>query len=291
MRERICKRLIKFIENQENYHCVNIGLIGGEVTILKDFPNIMTTICGSRFKGKIKFYVTTNFSQDVEYFCQLCDIIQRSAYERKLHISASFYPEYTSREGFIEKIKEIDAYIQKKQSNRSPVDLLLRKRQERKISLSAGIPIFSDTDYNGFLDMCAAFEDTCIDIKPIIIRKYHTEISDDVTKALLKNVRKGIRVSDLNGNEYCFQNIQALGTALEDRDSFCPSGYCCDAGIHNIWIDAFGNVKRCPAIGNTMGLGNIINGSFRLLDAPAVCTSDHCSCNQFGRIEKLSSIT
>ena len=83
-----------------------------------------------------------------------------------------------------------------------------------------------------------------------------------------------------------YKDIQALGAALEDRDSFCPAGYVCDAGIHNLWIDAFGHVKRCPALGSTMSMGSILDGSFSLLDAPQVCTSDHCSCSQYGRIEK-----
>ena len=83
-----------------------------------------------------------------------------------------------------------------------------------------------------------------------------------------------------------FPTIQALGAVLEHTDSFCPKGYLCDAGARSIRIDAFGNVKRCPALRSDMSMGSILDGTFRMLKAPEICVSDHCSCNTYGKIEK-----
>ena len=128
--------------------------------------------------------------------------------------------------------------------------------------------------------------DTDVTIEPIFIRNYATSVSADTVKKLLVPRENGIRVTDRYGRVSGYQNIQALGAALEDVDSFRPTGYVCDAGVRSVWIDAFGNAKRCPAIGSTMFMGNILQGSFHLLEGPEVCSSDHCSCSQYGRIEK-----
>ena len=234
LREQICRKLVELIENLKPYRGVKVGLIGGEVTMLEDFPRILKAISCSRFRGEITFCLTTNFSAGSDYFRRLCDIIQGSAHDRSLHISASFYPAYTSLEAFTKKLREIDAYIRENGYHRWPASLLAGRRNHRKIFLNAGIPIICDSDYDVFLKMRTAFEGSNVGIAPIIIRNYRTEISDHIARELLENERKKIRVTDGDGKESCFQNIQALGMALEDRESFCPAGYLCDAGIHNI---------------------------------------------------------
>ena len=286
-REAICRRLVEWIEAQKKFDFVKIALIGGEVTCLKDFPQLLKTLCECRFRGEISFHITTNFSQSAEYFKRLCDMAQGSAHRRRLILSASFYPEYTTREAFCGKLREIEEYARKISARRSPLDALMRRKADRRCFFSAGIPIFSDRDYEEFLDIRSGFEGTGVIVAPIAIRKYPTDISEKRTEDMLRFEKKSLRVTDGAGQEAMYQNIQALGVALEDGDSFRPTGYRCDAGVHNFWVDAFGNVKRCPAIGSTMGLGSLLDGSFHLLDEPSVCTSDHCSCSQFGRIEKV----
>ena len=95
-----------------------------------------------------------------------------------------------------------------------------------------------------------------------------------------------IRTTDSQGNTRLFPTIQAVGMALEDVDAFCPRGYLCDAGMHNLWINAFGDVYRCPTLGGAMHLGSILDGGYRRLEKPESCASDHCSCSQFGVICK-----
>ena len=130
------------------------------------------------------------------------------------------------------------------------------------------------------------FKDTDVSVQPIYIRKYETHISPELMQTLFMHEEKHVLVTGNDGRVFQFQNIQALGAALEDVESFYPDGYTCDAGIRNIWVDAFGNVKRCPALGSTMSMGSLLDGSFKLYNAPAPCSSDHCSCSQYGRIEK-----
>ncbi len=51
-RAKICDNLIKFIETKLDgkYKAINIYLIGGEVTILKDFYNIIKKLPNVNFK-------------------------------------------------------------------------------------------------------------------------------------------------------------------------------------------------------------------------------------------------
>ena len=284
-REQICRRIVSLIERQTRYRSIQIGLIGGEVTILPDFPDILAALAESRFRGFLQFYLTTNFSPDAAYFRRLCHILRQAPQNRKLNISASFYPAYTTREAFAEKLREVARCAQEAADRHSLFHL--KRSPAQKVSLSAGIPILQDADYADFLEMRADLQSLGVAIHPIIIRNFPTDLSGRTAETLLQSDRDNIRVFDMRGKEYKFQNIQALGMALEDGDSFCPTGCLCDAGMHNIWIDAFGNVKRCPAIGSTMTMGNLLDDTFRFLEGPGICSSDHCSCNQFGRIERI----
>ncbi|MBR3311807.1 MAG: radical SAM protein [Solobacterium sp.] len=291
IRSRICDEIIKLVESLKGYHTVNINLIGGELTILPDFPQILDKLASCRFPGKIRFYITTNFSQDAGYFCRLCGIIQKKPVwkRRRLFIAASFYSAYTDIQTFSGKLMEVYSYANPFRHRHGKLSELCR-RLRNTVDLSAGIPILNDEDYAVFTEMRETFKNTGVSINPILIRNYETNVLPETTKKLLDSADKRIKVTTGNGQEFMYQNIQALGAALEGTDSFCPRGYLCDAGIHSIWIDAFGHVNRCPAIGSRMHLGNILNEGFHLLDSPEICTSDHCSCSQYGKIEKPSDM-
>lgn len=289
LRNSICDKIVKLVESAENqYRVVDVSLIGGEVTILKDFPDILERLVRSDFTGEMRFSITTNFSAAPDYYQRLIKPFQTadSHKNRVLSLSASFYPEYVSIEQFSRKLREIYRFAgNKKHAFRSLFEKAgLAKRD--CLSLSAGIPIFNDCDFDMFVKIKDSFKDTDIRISPIIIRKYDTDLSDETLKSYIARGEKNLRVTDIYGKTRYYPTIQALGASLEHTDTFCPTGYLCDAGIRNIWIDAFGSVKRCPAIGSTMCMGSILDDTFQLYTSPTVCTSDHCSCGVFGKIEK-----
>ncbi len=279
LRGKICEEVIRLIEGLDGYDTVKVSLIGGELTILPDFPAILEKLALCRFGGNIRFDITTNFSQDTDYFCRLCDIIQKTAgqKQRSLFIGTSYYAAYSDKRMFAEKLRAVYDHAQLTPDPDG---------QEKRIRLSAGIPLLSDQDHGLLMELREMFKDTDVTIEPIFIRNYATSVSADTVHKLLVPRENGIRVTDRYGRISGYQNIQALGAALEDVDSFRPTGYVCDAGVRSVWIDAFGNAKRCPAIGSTMVMGNILQGRFHMLEGPQVCSSDHCSCSQYGRIEK-----
>ena len=290
LREKICTEVIRLIEGLQGYDSVKLSLIGGEVTILHDFPEIMEKLALCRFPGRIRLDITTNFSRDTAYFCRLCDIIQKNAKEKKrsLLIGTSFYPAYVTKQQFADKLRAVYEHCGTDRYGEGEPGIL-PGGAGNTVSLSVGIPLLEDADYDELIRMRDEFKDTDIRIMPIHIRNYYTNISSETIKKLIRHEEKHIRITDISGGISMYHSIQALGAALEDRDSFCPRGYMCDSGIRNIWIDSFGRVKRCPAIGSTMFMGNILDGSFHRLEAPQICTSDHCSCSQYRWIEKTSN--
>lgn len=292
LRNRICDAVISLIEGFEGYKRVKIGLIGGEVSIIKEFPDILKRLAQCNFSGEIRFSITTNFSADVTWFYNLIDQFKQGAGHRKrsLSISASFYPEYVSIEQFGEKLRDISLYSGVRKHKKWMSGILKRFGSDKggKISISAGIPIIDDMDYEMLVNTKTAFQDTGVRVFPIIIRNYDTSLSDRNLKQLIKRENKLLKVTDINDKTMLFPTIQSLGAALDNTDTFCPTGYLCDAGIRNIWIDAFGNVKRCPTIGRAMPMGSILDGTFKLYDGPRPCISDHCSCGVYGKIKKVS---
>lgn len=287
LRMKICDEAIRLIEGTKEYDAVKFFLIGGELTILDDFPNLLEKIALCNFPREILFDITTNFSQDGDYYCRLCDIIQRKARgkKRSLTIRTSFYSDKTTKEKFVEKLLRVHEYAER---NRL-LESIDGERADVAISFTAGAPILNDADYDVLLWIRRKLEDVGIVAAPIFIRNFETNVSPAIIEKLLEsNEEKSVRVTCLDGGIRMYSNIQALGMDLDGTRVFCPEGYACDAGIRNIWIDAFGHVKRRPTTGGSTSLGNILDGSVRLLDSPQVCFSDHCSCSQYGRIEKTN---
>lgn len=293
LRNSICDKIVNLVESAENqYRVVNVGLIGGEVTILKDFPDIMERLVHSDFSGEMRFSITTNFSADPDYYQRLIRTFQTADRRRRrtLSISASFYPEYVSIEQFSQKLREIYRFAGNKKDALRNLLVKLGIGKSDCISLSAGIPIIDDADYEMFVKIKSAFADANIRVFPILIRKYDTSLSRKNLQSFIAREEKRLKVTDIYGKTSYYPTIQAIGASLEHTDTFCPTGYLCEAGIRNMWIDAFGDVKRCPAIGSTMYMGNILDDTFRLYTCPRICTSDHCSCGVYGIIEKRDTL-
>ena len=317
----ILDAVIDEIMSLEGFPCINVNLIGGEVTILKDFLEIIERIVSCPFRGNIRINITTNFSAPAEVYMSLIDIIKkydRRDARRMLSMSISFYRDYTETETFEGKLLQVYNHSRGKTTNseaekpkaagksrKSGLQKAARKRMSGKVwakrlyrrfikqktetvSLSTGYPILDDKDYADYLSMEKYFEDTNVKVAPILIRAYKTSVSEKIMKELLSDEMKNrnLKLTRTDGKTLYFRNIQAVGKALDDGKRFCPKGYICDAGMRNISINATGDVYRCPAIGNKMIMGNILDSGVSLLEKPEICTSGHCSCNQYTVIEK-----
>ena len=297
-RSAICEQLRQLLDSLQGYRAVNVALIGGEVTIPKEFPALLEHLAGSSFAGDIAFQITTNLSRSADFYAALCDIVRkrdRAAARRTLHLSASYYAAYVSHEDFSDKLHAIASHLAQVSSPFGIQQPLVKKAFAKlglshaaSASISIGHPILSDADYQHYLAMQAAFNARGINVNPIIIGEFETSLSPSVQQALALNGASPprIKVTDCSGNEHMFFNIQALGAALEDRDKFCPRGYLCDAGMQSIFVDALGNIYRCPTLGETLQLGSVLDPGWRLHSHPVICISDHCSCNKYGRIQK-----
>lgn len=289
IRLEICRALRGFLDGLTGYRRVRIHLIGGEITILKDLPLLVDLLAQSSFPGGIDFQITTNFSAAAEYYTRLADIMKRSSranQRRHLQLAASFYPAYVSREEFIEKIRAVHP---SPGACFSVLDRIWRsfcpgKKGASVFSLSVGYPILTDRDYADLLEMRKRLR---IPVHPVWIREFRTDLSSATRGKMMNEIwqKRKLLVTDRTGKVFGVQNIQALGSALEDRDSFCPEGYLCDAGVNSFWVNAFGDVFRCPAKGREMKLGSILGGGFTMLSEPKPCMSEHCNCSEFGVIE------
>ena len=285
-RMAVCMAIRQFMDSRKDCSFIKMTLVGGEVSILSDFPQILRILSESTFPGTIQFEITTNFSKPAAYFAELAKIVRkhdRTGKRRLLHITASYYAAYAAQDAFSEKALE----FRKLTAPKAAPKLFARKRKQDELAFAVVYPVLKDADYAAFLLMRARLGEAGIPVIPLVIRQYKTELSPAVRAEMLGLLNKtpSLRVTTKAGETLDFSNIQALGGSLEDRDSFCPKGYRCDAGVHNIWVNAFGDVYRCPAIGSDMIMGNLLAGSVDLLKEPAICTSGHCSCSQFSLIE------
>lgn len=294
-RAAICEALRSIIESSEGYQAVNVSFIGGEVTILKDFPDIFEQLAASAFPGHISFHITTNLSRPARYYIALYDTARKHSTQsatRSLFLNCSFYSAYTSRDQFENKLRTIATGAERQTSTNPKVRIstALRRMAGRHTVLNAGYPVLKDDDYRSCLRMNAKLAKNGIRVTPIIIREYETSLSARTAHKLLQSraQNKSICVTDKAGHTERYSDMGALGLALEDAERFCPRGCFCDAGIRSFWVNAFGDVYRCPTLGSDMRIGSLLEEGPSLLSRPEPCTSDHCSCKQFGLIEAPS---
>ena len=161
VRGAICEKIVSFLDNLQGYRTVEISLIGGEVTILKDFPNILERLAGSAFTGRIIFHITTNFSGKAGYYCSLYDIVRRCGSKsapRILCIAASYYSAYTEWDVFERKLRAVKRHLRFRRipdyaaaALRHGISLR-RHYPEQWAYLAAGVPILSDEDFIRYED-------------------------------------------------------------------------------------------------------------------------------------------
>ena len=300
-RNEITEDLVRYIETKVSPRtAVELYLIGGEVTILKDFREIVSRFVNCAFKGHIIIYLTTNLSRDLDYFSSLCELFKGKR-NRTFNLHASYYINYISPDAFKSKVSGLSGYLSKERWQDRLVAIKLvslpcfptRLIKRRNVFLTIGIPVLNDDSWRLLEDFRSVYRDSAVHVNPIIIRNHETNLSESVVERLRKSggLSRKLIVSFSGGERRRYKNIQQLGIDLEGSDGrFSPLGYYCDAGQKCFSISTNGSVWRCPVLSDLSSpvkghlLGDIKNIDSALLSAPAVCGADHCSCNYFTTI-------
>ena len=306
-RKKICDNLINFIETKLNrkYDYIDIYLIGGEVTILSDFLEIVNKIVNCNFEGRIVIKVTTNLSTNDEVLEKLVEMFDKKmTYLREIHINASFYKDFANEEDFIKKIKIL--INNNKVVNAISLNTIVRKVKKtfkffrrnktinkiknkiRKIYVSIGYPICSDKDYEEYVIFKNKYKNITKNIHFIIIKGYKTSISEKLKNRIIKEEKqeKNIKVTFKNNEVFYCQNSNKISLKLENEQSFNSKGYICDVGMHNITINNTGDISRCVSCKEATLIGNMLDGKFELPTTKIVCPSNKCNCSYYGVIEK-----
>lgn len=293
-RRIIATKLAEWIEKNVSPHqMVELSMIGGEVTALQDFTQMLSILVNCKFKGVMFFNLTTNLSRPGSYYEDLCQQFY-GRNNRFLSISASFYRAYTTSEVFGNKLQGLQRFVvyQKYFLPLQRLFTLLFGRgfvpsHGKNLFLSVGWPILDDDSYKEYLIFKEKTAKMGFPVNPIIIRDYPVTLSSDVQEALKsKRQSDGIRATTITGDMVYLRNIQQLGFMLDDVEKFCPQGYVCNAGKDSFSISPDGSVMRCPSLypPKDFYMGNIADGSFKLLKEACVCYANHCSCNYYKQI-------
>lgn len=309
IRNKICNNLITFIEEKINkkYKYLEIYLIGGEVTILKDFPEIIKKLVDCKFEGNIKFHLTTNLSANNELLYYLVDLFNRKyKYDRTLEISASYYKKFTNEENLINKVNIL--YKNKTSSNnifnakkflkifkkilkKYPIKNDVVKNIANKIEpihVNIDYPICTDEDYKEYIKFKNKYEDKARRINFIIIRNYKKSISENLKKKLNnENNNKRIKVTLSNKKIYYSSDANKISLHLDNNQQFNPKGYSCDAGTKSISIGTLGVVSRCPTCKEKTIIGNMQEKIPEIPIEKIICPSNSCNCSYYNIIEKI----
>ncbi len=295
IREKICNNIIKFIEDKLNskYKRLSIFLIGGEITILKDFPEILKKLVNCNFEGKLKIHITTNLSTSDELLKYMVDLFnQKYKYERVLEISASYYKNYVTEEEFMRKVGIL---YEKKNLNKKIISKIFNKKKylnklaskAEPLYVNINYPLCVDKDYDEYLKFKKKYNNKARTINYLIIRDYNLSISENLKNQLKAKNKKGrVKVTFKDGSVFYVSHTNKICIKLDGEKYFNPSGYLCDSGTNNISISTLGDISRCPTCSKETVIGNIIDEVPDIRSDKFVCKSKKCVCGFFGIIEK-----
>ena len=297
LRQTICDDIVSMIETKlSGFSAIDLYLIGGEVSILDDFPAILRKLAGCSFSGLIRMHVTTNLSMPASTYAELFRAATDSpnGFPRSFSLSASFYRAYTTEDELCAKIKEIALAAGR---GWSPAGIALRGvasrlapgRQNAGFTINIGYPILDDQSYGRFSKLRRRMAIRLVSVKPIKIYDYPITLSDRIRNTAFGGGRKGLDVWFSDGSRASYVDIQQLGYALcPEHGRICPQGMVCDSGMRSVTIDTKGMMWRCPIIGapDSFRMGPVTDPGTELLEAPAACSAKHCACNYFHTIER-----
>lgn len=279
IRKKICSKLITFIEKEMNGKAdiIHLHLIGGEVTILKDFIPILKRLMKVKFEGELKVHITTNMSLSTK-MCRKLATIALAGSRKNLSVRCSYYKEFISQEEFLEKLKALQ--------ERSYYQEFLKKHLKRnRISIAIGYPLFTDQDYKEYLQFKEKNAQYAKRMRPFAIRDYKTSISQTV-KSELRNEqeekkKKVLKVIWKDGKEKCYDESVDPCLFIDEERYFQPKGFLCDVGCHNLNIDPQGNMSRClEAVAETT-FGNIFNEMPGYMTEMSRCQAERCTCHSY----------
>lgn len=301
-RKDILNHIISFIEKQLNgkYKEISLYLIGGEITFLSDFLEIVSSLINCEFDGLITIYITTNLSLSEERILKLTELFHRTSKQRRLYLNASYYKEFAQEEEFMHKVSLL---VHKQKNSLGNKLTFIKKRFKRylepfisskmlvkmnKITIHVGYPISSDNDYKDYLKFVKKYKSVTHNISYILIKDYKNHISEKLKKKLFdeKKQEKNIKVTFKDGTIYYCSNNNKISLSLEGEDVFYSKGYLCDVGLDNISISNLGVVCRCPSCKEQTVIGNIIKEELKLPTKKIVCPAEHCNCNYYKTIMK-----
>lgn len=227
----------------ENYGSTHIRFSGGEPFVYPNFFKLLKFISENHTLN-----MTTNLSFDVEEFVKEVGSIADKA---QLVISASFHPEFVQLKDFIEKI----CYLKSKGIYASA-------------SLVAWPPFLKDVltikeemERNKIEFLIIPLQGTHFD------KKYPEGYTDEERKFL-----EGLSVLTSNPASKDMANfkIKQENKTLKKR--------LCRMGQNFGMIRPNGDVYRCCTFEKVAYLGNLIEGTFKLLDSPEWCEITPCNC-------------
>ncbi len=282
IRETICRKLISLIEEELNGKAerVQIILLGGEVTIMKDFIPIISRLLEAKFDGLLEIHITTNLSMDIRT-CRTLSTVLRGKKNRKLTMSFSYYKDFANEKEFFKKVQIL--------TGRSIRREILKKffHHANGFQCTIGYPLCQDEDYEQYMQFRRKHAKYADLMKEIVIRDYKTLISKDVKEKLrrMKKPKKNIRVIFKDGKiEYLGHNLD-IGLFLDEEVCFQPQGFLCDSGVRFIVIDPQGNMSRCITAAKDTVFGNICTDPPRFLGDKMRCPAKRCACSYYSLIE------
>jgi len=285
LRKQICNKIIDIIENKisTKFSKVKIFLIGGEVTILKEFIEILEILMNCKFAGTIHIYITTNLSAKVEIIKKIKNIAEKHNNGlRYINITASYYKHFTTEKEFINKIKIL------KCNPFRYANAFNKKNKKSNLETHIVYPLITDEDYKKYLNLKYKYFIFASTIKYLYIRNYKQKISNNLKKKLSKKqLFSKIKATSLKGKQYYFTTTSQIGFILQDTSQFNPKGFMCDTGIYNITINNLGIVSKCPSCTKLTQMGNILKDNIELCNQKDICSSTRCNCDYYHTIEKV----
>ncbi len=227
----------------ENYGSSHIRFSGGEPFL---YPNFFKLL---RFIGeRHTLNITTNLSFDVEEFANELGSIADKA---QLVISASFHPEFVQLKDFIEKIR----YLKSKGIYTSASFVAC------PAFLKDMLTIKEEMERNEIEFLIIPLQGTHFD------KKYPEGYTDEERKFL---ERLSVLTSNPASKDMANFKIKQENKTLQKR--------LCRMGQNFGMIRPNGDVYRCCTFEKSAYLGNLIEGTFKLLDSPKWCEITPCNC-------------
>ena len=295
LRKEICNNIVDFIENKLNgkYSKLYIELIGGEVTILPDFYEILEKLYTVNFDGKIKIKLKTNLSFDMNLIKKIKKLTEYNR-KRQIIIGASYYKQYVTEKEFIKKVKALSLrnkyvffgqHLLKNRIKKKIQDILIKiklKEKPSNISVYVVYPLINDNDYKEYLKFSKKYKRYIGKINYIVIRDYKETISDELKCKLAKaDNEKVMKVSLKNKKCMYFSNTNQISHIVDEK-LFNTFNYNCDAGIQSICIDNLGTITRCPEYNNQ----NLTKINLDLNEKTIKCPYKECHCCYYRKITK-----